>query len=342
MTALTAIPLPSIAGEVLDGLSRTPKSLPPKLFYDAAGSILFNRITELPEYYLTRAERSFLEVRGAEICDIAGRSLQVVELGPGDGSKAELLLGHLARRQLRVDYIPLDISHEALLSASERLHARFTNVHVRPVVADMSQEFALPPSRTRRLVLYLGSSIGNFDPPDAIALLRRIRRSLRKGDQLLLGADLVKPEATLVAAYDDPAGVTASFNKNLLGRINRELGGHFNLGAFRHLAQWNAAASRMEMYLESLRDQRVTIDRLGRSFLFGRGERIHTENSYKYTIESARELLRGGGFDVRCTWTDPGSMADAGPVCPSRFSLHLASAGRMREDAATPCATLQR
>lgn len=322
MTAVPNIPLAGIAADVLEGLSRTPKSLPPKLFYDAQGSALFDRITELPEYYLTRAERSILELRGAEICDVAGRALQVVELGPGDGSKAALLLRHLARRQLRVEYVPIDISHEALFAAAERLHAEFPNVQVRPVVADISQEFRLPASRARRLVLYLGSSIGNFDPPAAIALLKSVRRWLRSRDKLLLGADLVKPEPLLLAAYDDPGGLTAAFNKNVLARINRELGGHFNLDNFRHLALWNPAASRMEMYLESLRGQRVTVDRLGRSFLFQGGERMHTENSYKYTLASVRRLLCRAGFETQCTWTDH-------PRC---FSLHLASAARLRED----------
>lgn len=322
MTALPAIPLAGIAAEVLEGLSRNPKSLPPKLFYDGEGSALFDRITELPEYYLTRAERSILELRGAEICDVAGRALQVVELGPGDGSKAALLLRHLARRQLRVDYVPIDISHEALFAAAERLHREFPNVQVRPVVADITQEFSLPPTRARRLVLYLGSSIGNFDPADAAALLQGVRRCLRTRDKLLLGADLVKPESLLRAAYDDPGGVTAAFNKNVLGRINRELGGHFQLDSFRHVALWNPAASRMEMYLESLREQDVTVERLGRSFLFKRGERMHTENSYKYTVEGVRDLLGRAGFESQCIWTDH----------PRWFSLHLASAARLRQD----------
>ena len=324
MTALPSIPLPGIAADVVEGLSRTPKSLPPKLFYDAEGSALFDRITELPEYYLTRAERSILELRGAEICDVAGRSLQVVELGPGNGSKAALLLRHLAGRQLRVDYIPIDISHEALFAAADRLHREFPNVQVRPVVADISEDFSLPPARSRRLVLYLGSSIGNFDPPDAVALLARVRRSLRARDKLLLGADLVKEAAVLQAAYDDAQGITARFNKNVLARINRELDGHFDLEAFRHIAAWNPAGSRMEMYLESLRRQDVTVDRLGRSFSFERGERIHTENSYKYSLSDIRGLLQRAGFETQCTWTDH----------PRWFSLHLASAARLREDGA--------
>lgn len=322
MTALPLLPLPGIAGDVLEGLSRTPKSLPPKLFYDAAGSALFDRITELPEYYLTRAERSLLELHGAEICAAAGESLEVVELGPGDGSKAALLLRHLTRRQLRVDYLPIDISQQALVTASDHLQPQFANLHVRPVVADISQSFRLPPAQFRRLVIYLGSSIGNFDPADAVGLLTRVRKSLRAGDKLLLGADLVKPEPILHAAYDDSRGITAAFNKNVLARINRELGGHFDLDAFRHLAIWNPSASRMEMHLESLRRQAVTVDLLRRSFSFESGERIHTENSYKYTVDGVRNLLGSAGFAVQRIWTDPGD----GTVYPSRFCLQLASA----------------
>lgn len=311
--ALNPIPLGQIAADVLRGLSSTPKSLPPKLFYDARGSALFDRITTLPEYYPTRCEREILESRSREICDAAGHGLQIVELGPGDGSKAELLLRELSRRQLRIEYVPIDISHDALAAAAHRLASNLPKVRVAPLVADFSRNLPLPASRSRRLALYLGSSIGNLDHDDAAALLRRLRHSLSTGDKLLLGADLVKPEPILLAAYDDAAGVTAAFNKNLLARINRELEGNFDLDAFAHRALWNAAASRIEMHLESLRDQNVRV--AAETFHFQRGETIHTENSHKYSIAAIRELLHGSGFWVERAWTDTRGW----------FSLHLAS-----------------
>ena len=242
MIARSPLPRPAIAGDVLQGLSRTPKSLPPKLFYDAAGSALFDRITTLPEYYLTRCEMEILQRSGAEICDAIGGCGQVVEFGPGNGSKAEALLRRLAGRQLRTEYVPLDISREALAEAARRITGAFSGVRVRPQVADFSRPFTLPNGAAGRLVLYLGSSIGNLDEGDARELLRRIRRALRPGDKLLLGADLVKPARVLLAAYDDAQGVTAAFNKNVLARINRELGGGFDLDSFRHVALWNRAA----------------------------------------------------------------------------------------------------
>jgi dimethylhistidine N-methyltransferase len=294
-----------IAPDVAAGLSRRPRALSPKLFYDAAGSALFDRITELPEYYLTRTERAILQAHAPEMIAAAGETLEVVELGAGSASKTGILLAAALRRQLRCRYCPIDVSREALAIAEKRLREQLPGLRVRPLVADYTQTLPLP-SRNghRRLALYLGSSIGNFDPPDAIAVLRRLRRQLRPGDALLLGTDLAKDASVLLPAYDDAQGVTAAFNKNVLARINRELGGDFDLDAFRHVAEWNPRASRMEMYLEGAARQAVTIRDLRLSLEFEAGERIHTENSYKYTLESVESLLAEAGFRRERTWHD--------------------------------------
>ena len=305
MTAASALPLPSIGPDVCAGLARRPRSLPPKLFYDAAGSALFDRITELPEYYLTRTERAILQAHAPEMIAAAGETLEVIELGAGSASKTGILLAAALRRQMRCRYCPVDVSPEALALAAKRLRAELPGLRVRPLVADYTQGVAFP-SRNghRRLALYLGSSIGNFDPPDAIAVLRRLRGQLRAGDALLLGTDLVKSKAVLLPAYDDTQGVTAAFNKNILAHINRELCGDFDLARFRHVAEWNARHSRMEMYLESTAAQTVTIRDIGMTVPFKAGERIHTENSYKYTPGIVEALLRRSGFRLERTWTD--------------------------------------
>jgi L-histidine Nalpha-methyltransferase len=290
---------------VRDGLSRRPRTLPPTLFYDATGSALFDRITELPEYYLTRTERIILQTHAGEMIAAAGDSLEVVELGAGSASKTGILLDAVLRGQLRCRYCPIDVSREALAIAEKRLRAELPGLRVRPIVADYTQGIALP-SRNghRRLALYLGSSIGNFDPPDAIAVLSSLRRELRAGDALLLGTDLAKNRGVLLDAYNDAQGVTAAFNKNVLARINRELGANFDLDRFRHVAVWNRRDSRMEMHLESAARQVVTIPDLRLRLEFEAGERIHTENSYKYTLPRVRAMLAGSGFRLERTWMD--------------------------------------
>lgn len=305
----------AIADEVFDGLTRTPKALAPKLFYDEAGSALFEEITRLPEYYLTRTERCILERHALEIARTLHAGTSVVELGAGNGEKTGILLSALGRRNLRVDYFPVELSRSAVAQAKTQLEEKFGFLRVHPVVADFCADLdfirQVPPPR---LVLYIGSSIGNLDPEQAQALLCNVRAQLVPGDALLLGMDLVKDPSVLLAAYDDSQGVTARFNLNLLARINRELGGRFDLDSFRHVAEWNPRQSRMEMYLESLCEQQVRIDLLGLSVKFSAGERIHTENSHKYTVESGRAMLESAGFAVLQTFTDPRCW----------FAVHLA------------------
>ena len=303
----TPAPLPSIAEDVLEGFSRTPKSLPPKLLYDAAGSALFEQITCLPEYYPTRTEAGILTAHAEEICSHLRRNVSVSELGAGTATKTRILLRSLVQRQFGVNYFPLDVSDAALKLAKDEVESELGTVKVHPQVGDFDNLTFLEHQSPPRLVLYIGSSIGNLENDEAIALLQNIARNLSTGDKLLLGADLVKDAEVMHAAYDDDAGVTASFNKNLLVRINRELGGHFDPESFCHISFWNKAESRIELHLESACRQSVRIDALDMTLQFDQGERIHTENSYKYTVEHLENLLRSGGFQVEHTWTDPDS-----------------------------------
>src|SRR5687768_6040490 len=296
---------PEIAGDVLEGLSRTPKSLPPKLLYDAQGSALFEQITCLPEYYPTRTEAAILMTHADEICARLGRNVSVGELGAGTATKTRILLRSLLRRQFSVNYFPLDVSDAALQLAKDEVEKELQAVNVHPQIGDFEDLTFLELQARPRLVLYIGSSIGNLEHDGAIALLQNVAQHLSSGDQLLLGVDLVKDSGVMQAAYNDSAGITASFNKNLLVRINRELGGHFEPDAFHHISFWNEAASRIELHLESARSQSIRVDALDMTVRFGQGERIHTENSYKYTLERLEDLLRHGGFHLEHTWTDP-------------------------------------
>lgn len=300
-----SIPIPEIAGDVLEGLSRTPKSLPPKLLYDAEGSALFEQITCLPEYYPTRTEAAILMTHADEICARVGKNVSVSELGAGTATKTRILLRSLLRRQFSVNYFPLDVSDAALQLAKDEVEKELKAVNVHPQIGDFEDLAFLELQAWPRLVLYIGSSIGNLERDDAITLLQNVAQHLSSGDQLLLGADLVKDSHVMQAAYNDSAGITASFNKNLLVRINRELGGHFEPDAFYHVSFWNEAASRIELHLESACFQSVRVDALDMTIQFGQGERIHTENSYKYTLECLGDLLRHGGFQLEHTWTDP-------------------------------------
>jgi dimethylhistidine N-methyltransferase len=312
--AITAFPIATeriserVAQAVRRGLADHPKHLPPWLFYDEAGSRLFDQITELPEYYLTRTERAIFEANaGAMIARAAaGDRLRVAELGAGSADKTRLLLAAAVRRQGAVVYEPLDVSESALEAAAERIEREQPKVLVAPHVVDYTiwLELGPPPPGERRLVLYIGSSIGNFEPEEAQAVLERVREALRPGDALLLGVDLAKESSVLLAAYDDQAGVTAAFNRNILTRLNRELGADFDPQAFAHRAEWNPAASRMEIYLESKRAQSVHIPAFGFRVHFGPGERIHTENSYKYRPGQVEALLERAGFALETTWTD--------------------------------------
>lgn len=315
MIARELIALPPFAEDVAEGLINRPKTLPCKLFYDSVGSALFEEITRLPEYYLTRTELAILEQHASDMAMAAGNGISVVELGSGTAAKTITLLQAISRRQIRVPYFPVDISPAALSEARDRVVAQCPHVSVKPVIADFSHGFAfLRDIPGRKLVLYLGSSIGNFVPEDAVAMLAAIRRELNRGDALLLGADLVKDESVLVPAYDDAQGVTEQFNKNILSRLNRELGADFDPDFFRHVALWNPKQSRMEIYLESLRPQTADLGLLNLNVKFANGERIHTEHSYKYTITMVRDMLEPARFMLDCTWFDERKW----------FALHLA------------------
>jgi L-histidine Nalpha-methyltransferase len=301
-----------ISAAATEGLLSTPKTLPAWLFYDETGSRLFDQITELPEYYLTRTERAIFTTHAAEIVALAAdaHALQVVELGAGSCDKTRVLLRAAAERQDTVLYEPIDVSPAPLEEARQRIEREIPGIVVAPRVQDYTQSLALdsPVSGERRLVLYIGSSIGNFDPPEAHALLAGIRATLAPKDTILLGVDLVKDESLLHAAYNDEAGVTEAFNRNLLHRLNRELGANFRPDLFAHRAVWNPSRSRIEMHLESLLRQMVTLSNpeTGRDVQieFARGETIHTENSYKYRTGQAEQMLQSVGLEPLHTWTD--------------------------------------
>lgn len=301
---MQAVVFSSLAEEVLTGLSASPKRLPPKLFYDAQGSRLFEQITELPEYYLTRTERAIFERYADEIVAQAGGNLTLVELGAGSASKTRLLVEAVSRKQIRVAFYPVDVSASALKQAVSTLNSHIRNLRVHPIIADYSHNVPLQSIPGRKLVLFIGSTVGNFEADEAVQFLLRVRRSLQPGDALLLGFDMTKSPDLLHAAYNDAQGVTAQFNKNVLARINRELGGQFDLKAFEHVAFWNPEMSRIEMHLESRFDQKVWIRDLGMVFDFSAGERIHTENSYKYTPTSIAEMLQQSDFHLEKSWTD--------------------------------------
>jgi dimethylhistidine N-methyltransferase len=296
--------------EVFRGLTATPKTLSPWLFYDAEGSNLFEQITELPEYYVTRTERAIFAEHADAIIALAageqGHPLTAIELGAGTASKTGLLLEAEVRRSGTVDYYAIDVSESALNEAKEHLEGELSGVRVHTRVADYTEGLGQIDAEqgARKLVLYIGSSIGNFELHDAEALLSDVRSQLAPGDCLLLGADLVKDPELLEAAYDDAAGVTAAFNRNVLARINRELGADFPLERFEHRALWNPTLSRIEMHLVCTSDQRVHIPALDLTLQFAEGETIHTENSYKFTDSTIFELLDGAGFELRREWKD--------------------------------------
>lgn len=300
--------LERISSTVRRGLTSHPKSLPPWLFYDDEGSRLFEQITELPEYYLTRTERCILRQHARAIVAQAGenRRLRIIELGAGSAEKTRLLLSAAVDRQTALVYEPIDISESALDVARARIEREIPGVRVAPRTLDYTNglHFGSTGAGERRLVLSIGSSIGNFEPDAAAALLGRVRARLEPGDAILLGVDLRKDDQTLVEAYNDSEGVTAAFNLNLLVRLNRELGADFDLDNFVHRAVWNRHASRIEMHLESRSDRTVRIPALDLAIGFAEGETIHTENSYKYSLDSAEAMLAAAGFAPLSTWTD--------------------------------------
>ncbi len=300
--------LRTFAEDVRAGLTARPKVLYPKYFYDELGSRLFEAITALPEYYPTRAEAEILRVYGGEIAESLAGPVRLVELGSGDGQKTRLLIEALLARQGGLEYLPVDISESAVEVSAKGLLAAYPALRVTAYVGEYQQALRAiqpgSPSSGRTLVLFLGSTLGNLDPKERPALLRDVRGLLTPGDAFLLGVDLKKSEDVLIPAYDDSLGVTAAFNLNLLGRINRELGGEFDLAAFRHRAVYNREAGRIEMHLVSRRAQTVAIRSLGIEASFEEGETIHTESSYKFDLDQVAALGRETGFSLRRTWTD--------------------------------------
>ena len=295
--------------EVQRGLLRRPRSLAPWMFYDARGSRIFEHITHLAEYYPTRTERHILasccDSIIAATCPDRSEAVRLVELGAGTASKTTILLDAAARLQSEVLYAPVDVSSDALDVACETIASSLPCINISPIVANyITHPPQLESFDGRTLGLYIGSSIGNFAPEEARTILHNLRSQLQAGDALLLGVDMVKDEPTLVAAYDDRDGVTAEFNLNMLHRLNRELDADFDPARFRHRALWNRGQSRIEMHLESIRDQHVRIAVADLDIHLAKNESIHTENSYKFTDESIRVLLRDGGFEVQQMWTD--------------------------------------
>ncbi|HZM34115.1 MAG TPA: L-histidine N(alpha)-methyltransferase [Burkholderiales bacterium] len=281
--------------DVIAGLSLPQKALPPKYFYDAVGSRLFERICRLPEYYPTRAELSLTRRHLASIARFAGRRCELVEFGSGESLKTRLLLRALEPAA----YLPIDISAAALRSAERRLARAFPGLRIMPVLGDFSRPLELPAPRARRVVYFPGSTIGNLDPEEAHAFLAMARGH---APRMLVGVDLKKDANVLHRAYNDARGVTAAFNLNLLARIDRELGADFDLRRFSHYAFYNAALGRIEMHLVSLARQAVRIGR--HRFAFERGESIHTENSYKYSVQEFRALAARAGFEGKRVWLD--------------------------------------
>jgi dimethylhistidine N-methyltransferase len=308
-TALADAHLPDeqttvFARDAIDDLSQRPKRLSPKYFYDAAGSELFEAITRLPEYYPTRTELSILRDRGSEIAAIIPKDAALVEFGAGATTKVRLLLQNCSIGA----YVPVDISGDFLQGQADALRHDFPGLDVYPVAADFTTPFALPAAIAGmpKVGFFPGSTLGNFEPHEACAFLRSARAILGDGAQMIIGVDLEKDERVLYDAYNDAAGVTARFNLNVLVRINRELGGNFDLSAFTHRAIYNRERHRIEMHLISKKSQ--TARMLGTSFAFRAGESIHTENSYKYSVERFTALARGSGWTTRESWTDAAGM----------------------------------
>jgi len=286
------------------GLTATPRSLPPKWFYDANGSALFEKITELPEYYPTRAERSILTGVARQIADVT-RARTMIELGSGSSDKTRLLLDALRDQGTLSTYVPLDVSEPALVQAAAALTAEYPGLNVHAIVSDFEEHLGLPaPGEAPRLIAFLGSTIGNMAPAERAWFLSRIRAVLAPGDVFLLGTDLVKDPATLIAAYDDGAGVTAEFNKNVLAVLNAELGADFDLDAFEHVAVWNTEAEWIEMRLRSLTDQRVHVPELDLTVSFAAGEDMRTEISAKFRRDGITAELAAAGLRLDRWWTD--------------------------------------
>lgn len=296
------VTLPDNIVEILAGLSRQPKSISPKFFYDKHGSNLFDTICELPEYYLTRTELRIMRTNIEEIAALIGPQVSLIEFGSGSSLKTRVLLKHLHDPAV---YVPVDISQEHLLRAAKGIRADFPALEVLPVVADFTQPFTLPNPEVmplRNIVYFPGSTIGNFSASEAHSLMRVMHRQAGEGGGMLIGADLQKDKALLERAYNDSQGVTAEFNLNVLRRLNREFAATFDLEQFSHRAIYNVAAGRIEMYLDSLTEQFVCVG--GKQFRIGKNEAILTEHSYKYTLGGFADMALAAGFCVDKVWTD--------------------------------------
>jgi L-histidine Nalpha-methyltransferase len=306
----------SLRADVLAGLTATPKSLPPKWFYDERGSELFEKITRLDEYYPTRAEREILAAAAGEIAATT-QAVTLVELGSGTADKTRLLLDALRDGGTLREYVPVDVSESALVMAASRMQERYPGLQVRAVLSDFTEHLGLPDAGGPKLTAFMGGTIGNFLPAEQAKFLRSLRSKLRHGDALLLGTDLVKDPGVLVAAYDDAAGVTAEFNKNILRVLNSELDGNFDLDEFEHVALWDAENEWIEMRLRSAADQTVSLRAIGLRVRFKAGEEMRTEVSAKFRRERLAAELAAAGLRMRAWWTDE----------KSRFGVSLSVPG---------------
>ena len=296
--------LEALRADVRSGLTAPRKSLPPKYFYDERGSELFDQITRLPEYYLTRAEASILAERSAEIAELS-QCQSLVELGSGTSAKTRLLLRALLDGGTLREFMPFDVDPTVLADASAALAAEYPALKIRPFVGDFEQDLAAIPGGGRRTIAFLGSTIGNLDPPARASFLKQVGAALGPGDTFLLGTDLVKDVTRLLRAYDDAAGVTAEFNRNVLRVVNRDLGGDFAVEEFQHIAIWDGVNDWIEMRLRSEREQRVTIRDLGLTVFFAAGEHLRTEISAKFRPDKLEEELTAAGLQTIRFWTDP-------------------------------------
>jgi L-histidine Nalpha-methyltransferase len=295
--------LAALRADVLAGLSAPEKTLPPKYFYDERGSALFDEITRLPEYYLTRAETSILRARAPEIAALAGCE-SLVELGSGTSAKTGLLVRAMLDAGTLREFVPLDVDPAVLTEATDALAARYPDLHVAPFVGDFEHDLGAIPRGGRRMIAFLGSTIGNLEPAARAQLLRQVRAALQAGDTFLLGTDLVKDTGRLLRAYNDAAGVTAEFNRNVLRVINKELSADFDVDEFEHVAIWDASCQWIEMRLRSARPQTVRVADLDLTVSFAAGEEIRTEISAKFRSEQVRTELAEAGLDPVQSWTD--------------------------------------
>lgn len=296
----------TFADDVYKGLSSHPKTLSPKYFYDRTGSKLFEDICELPEYYVTRTERTILKKYAQEIVNQTSNHTTLVELGSGNSSKTRLVIEALLKRSKKLHYIPIDFSKNILVESAKTLLRKYPGLKITAYVSDYHTALNALKQKNieRKLILFLGSSIGNFDKNEGINFLKKTRETMNGKDRLLIGMDLLKDKDILEPAYDDAQGVTANFNLNLLERINHQLQGDFDLTKFHHKAFFNESRDRVEMHIESTAKQNVTIGKLHQEFHFEKGETIHTESSYKYSMEQIKQLAEQGRFEVEKSWFD--------------------------------------